>query len=270
LLDLTLTLMYFFLVIAFALAAIILRTIDARGFLASVAVGVAIIYGGGVQWFIIVAVFFGLGVAFTLYKYGYKKRLGGAQEKGGARNWPNILANGGMASVFAICEFFHPGTAFAALFLGSIGTAAADTAATELGLLSKGQPRLIVHPKHEVPPGTSGGVSALGFAGAALASIVIGGMAWALGVLGGTAGLILVLALCFVGGMSGAVVDSVIGATIQRRGYCKVCMRQTESTVHCGEETVVTGGVPFVENNVVNLLATLAGAAAALAFWVLA
>jgi len=269
LLNLTLSLMYFFLVIAFALAAIILRTIDARGFLASVAVGVAIIYGGGVQWFIIVAVFFALGVAFTLYKYGYKKRLGGAQEKGGARNWPNILANGGMASVFAVCEFFHPGAAFAALFLGSIGTSAADTAATELGLLSRSQPRLIVHPRKEVPPGTSGGVSALGFAGAALASLVIGGMAYALGVLGETEGPIPVLALCLVGGVSGAVVDSIIGATIQRRGYCKVCLRETESTVHCGEKTVVTGGVPFIENNLVNLLSTLAGAAVALAFLVL-
>jgi uncharacterized protein (TIGR00297 family) len=265
LLNLTLSLMYFFLVVAFALAAVILRTIDARGFLASVAVGVAIVYGGGVQWFIIVAVFFALGVAFTLYKYGYKKKLGGAQEKGGARNWPNILANGGMASVFAVCEFFHPGIAFAALFLGSIGTAAADTAATELGLLSRTPPRLIVHPKREVPPGTSGGVSALGFAGAALASLVIGGMAYALGVLGGTAGPLLVLTLCVVGGMSGAVVDSFIGATVQRKGYCRVCHRQTEATVHCGEKTMMTGGVPFVENNVVNLLATLAGAGVALA-----
>jgi uncharacterized protein (TIGR00297 family) len=269
LLSLTLDLMYFFLVIAFALAAVILKTIDARGFLASVAVGFVIIYGGGVQWFIIVAVFFALGVAFTLYKYGYKKKLGGAQEKGGARNWPNILANGGAASFFAACEFFRPGTVFAALFLGSIGTAAADTAATELGLLSRSQPRLITHPGRVVQPGTSGGVSPLGFAGAVLASLVIGLMAYALGILGPSEGVATVVALCVVGGVTGAVADSLIGATVQRKGYCAVCMRQTEATRHCGEKTTVTGGIPFVDNNIVNLLSTFVGAAVALAFLVL-
>jgi len=266
LLDLTLGLLYFFLVIAFAFAAVILRTIDARGFLASVTVGFLIIYGGGVQWFIIVAVFFALGVAVTLYKYGYKKKIGGAQEKGGARNWPNILANGGLASIFAACEYFHPGAAFAALFLGSISTAAADTAATELGLLSRSKPRMITRPGREVTPGTSGGVSPLGFAGAVLASLVIGGMAYVLGILGVAAPLLEALPLCVVGGVSGAVVDSLIGATIQRRGHCTVCLRQTESVRHCGEKTAMTGGIPFVENNVVNLLATLAGAGAALGF----
>ena len=264
-LNLTLGLLYFFLVTAFALAAVILRTIDARGFLASVAVGFVIVFGGGVQWFIIVAVFFALGVAVTLYKYGYKKKIGGAQEKGGARNWPNILANGGLASAFAAGEYFHPGAAFAALFLGSISTAAADTTATELGLLSRSPPRLIVHPRRQVSPGTSGGVSALGFVGAVLASSVIGGMAFVLGVIGTSAPLQEVLPLCVLGGVSGAVVDSLMGATVQRRGHCKVCLRQTESVKHCGEATTVTGGIPFVENNVVNLLSTLAGAGVALA-----
>jgi uncharacterized protein (TIGR00297 family) len=195
----------FFLVIAFALAAVLTKAIDGKGFLASMVVGFAIIYGGGTSWFFIVAVFFALGVAVTWYKYGYKKKLGGAQEKGGSRSWPNILANGGLASFFAVATFFHPDRAFAALFLGSISAAAADTTATELGLLSRRPPRLITNLRKEVPPGTSGGVSLFGYAGAVFGSTVIGLMALGLGVLGGSP---LVVLLCVFSGVLGTTADS--------------------------------------------------------------
>ena len=255
---------YFFLVIAFALAAVLLKTIDGRGFLASVVVGVAIIYGGGFMWFVIVAVFFVLGVAVTLYKYGYKKKLGGAQEKGGARNWPNILANGGVASAIAMVNFYSPSAILAATFLGAVSASAADTAATELGLLSPGKPRLITNPAKTVSPGTSGGVSWLGFIGALFASLVIGIIAFALGVL---PGILTLVVLCAVGGVAGAVVDSLLGALVQRRGYCPVCLKPTESLTHCGEPTRSTGGIPFIENNVVNVLATVAGAVVSLGLY---
>jgi uncharacterized protein (TIGR00297 family) len=252
----------FFVVVAVALAAVLLSTIDARGFLASATVGFAVIYGGGVRWFVVVAVFFILAVAFTLYKYGYKQKIGGAQGKGGARNWPHILANGGMASIAAVLNYFHPGPATAAIFLGAISASAADTAATELGLLSKGEPRLITNPSRTVPPGTSGGVSPLGFVGAALASLVIGAIALVLGILPDP---YLVIPVCFFGGVVGALADSLMGAGIQRKGYCVVCLKPTEALKHCGERTKTTGGAPYVENNVVNVMSTVVGALVSLA-----
>jgi uncharacterized protein (TIGR00297 family) len=257
---------YLLIVVAFALASVALRVIDTKGFLASLTVGFAIIYGGGIAWFIMVGVFFTLGVAFTLYKYGYKKLIGGAQGKGGTRSWPNILANGGLASIFAVGEFFRPGRGFAALFLGSISAAAADTVATELGLLSKGPPRLITRPSLRVLPGTSGGVSLLGYAGAFLASLVIGVMALALGVMKTSP---MILLFCVVGGVAGATADSFIGATLQRKGFCTVCQRRTEELTHCGEKTEMTGGVTFIENNFVNIVATIVGGAVSLALLVL-
>jgi uncharacterized protein (TIGR00297 family) len=249
----------FFLVIAVALTAVLLRTLDARGFLASAAVGFAIIFGGGFSWFVVVAVFFVLGVAFTLYKYGYKKRIGGAQEKGGARNWPNILANGGLASIFAVLNLFGGSPYLGALFLGAISTATSDTAATELGLLSKGKPRLITNPSRTVLPGTSGGVSTLGFVGAAFGAGVIGVMALLLGILPSSPAVVL---LCIASGLVGSLADSLIGAGVQRHGYCPVCLKPTELLSHCGERTVATKGARYIENNVVNLLATGAGALA--------
>jgi uncharacterized protein (TIGR00297 family) len=251
----------FFVVVGVALAAVLLNTIDDRGFLASDVVGFAIIYGGGVQWFVVVAVFFILGVVFTLYKYGYKRKLGSAQDKGGARNWPHILANGGVASIAALLNLASPGTALAAVFLGAISTSAADTAATELGLLSRSQPRLITRPTVVVQPGTSGGVSPLGFVGAVLASLIIGEMAVSLRVLPDP---YVVLPVCVVGGVGGAVVDSLIGAAVQRKGYCVVCLKPTEALKHCGERTRATRGTAYIENNIVNVLSTVGGGAISL------
>lgn len=258
----------FALVVLVALAAVLLKTIDGRGFLASVAIGLAIIFGGGLSWFIIVAVFFILGVGFTLYRYGYKRRLGGAQEKGGARNWPNILANGGVPALFAIANLLYQGPWPAALFLGSISAAAADTAATELGLLSKKNPRLVTRPSRVVAPGTSGGVTSLGFSGSILAAAIIGTMASALGVVPGQAGLghaALTLIICVIGGVLGTLSDSFTGAVVQRKGYCVVCLKPTEATRHCGERTKVVGGAAYVENNVVNVIATVVGGLTSLA-----
>jgi len=247
-------------VLAFALAAVLLKTIDSRGFLASATVGFAVMYGGGPTWFVIVAVFFSLGVVFTLYKYGYKHRLGSAQGKGGARNWPHILANGGLASIAAVWNITTPGIVPATVFLGAVSTSAADTVATELGLLSRSKPMLITHPSRVVTPGTSGGVTALGFVGASFASLVMGVMALLLGILPDP---YLILPVCMVGGVFGAVSDSLVGASVQRKGYCVVCLKPTEALKHCGERTRATQGKWYIENNIVNVLSTMAGAAAA-------
>jgi uncharacterized membrane protein len=61
------------------------------------------------------------------------------------------------------------------------------------------------------------------------------------------------------------VVDSLIGAAVQRKGYCVICLKPTEALKHCGEWTRPTQGSRYIENNVVNVLSTVAGAAGGLA-----
>lgn len=251
-------------VIVFALVAIGAKALDRGGFLASVAVGYAIFLGGGWTWFVIIASFFILGVGFTWYKYDYKKSLGGAQEKGGARSWPNILANGGLAAILGLCELLAGGVAFTVLYLGAMSAAASDTVATELGLLDRSPPRLLTSLKTSVAPGTSGGVTGLGFFGSLIASLAIGALAAAVGILNGLSPF-LVLAVAVIGGFTGSVADSLLGARVQRKGVCTVCGRPTEALVHCGKSTTLTSGISFVDNNVVNLLATVVGALVALA-----
>jgi len=151
--DLLLALGELLVVIVFSLVAIEAGALDKGGFLASVVVGYAIFLGGGWRWFVVIASFFILGVGFTWFKYGYKKSIGSAQEKGGARNWPNILANGGLAAVFGVTELIFGGSVFAVAYVGAMSAAASDTVATELGLLSKSAPRLITKLGSRVSPG---------------------------------------------------------------------------------------------------------------------
>ena len=97
-----------------------------------------------------------------------------------------------------------------------------------------------------------------------MASLVIGSLAVPLGILTNP---YLLVPLCLVGGLFGAVVDSIMGAEVQRKGYCIICLKPTEALRHCGEKTVTTRGNPIIENNVVNVLSTVAGAGASLAMF---
>jgi len=262
------TIAYLAIVVTFALIAIAAKSIDKRGFLASLAVGYPILLGGGWQWFVIVATFFVLGVAFTWYRYEYKKSLGSAQEKGGTRNWPNILANGGVAALLGLGEFLGGGLVFSVLYVGSVSAAASDTVATELGLLNRSPPRLVTDLRKKVSPGTSGGVSTMGMAGTLLASALIGIVAAVLGVSKGLPG-IEVAAVSISGGVIGSLADSVAGATIQRKSFCTVCCKPSENLTHCGEATRYSSGLKFVDNHVVNVIATVLGALGALGLYLL-
>jgi uncharacterized membrane protein len=63
-----------------------------------------------------------------------------------------------------------------------------------------------------------------------------------------------------VGGIAGSTADSLLGATVQARRWCERCNAATEHALHgCGTATRVTGGVSWIDNDVVNALSTAAG-----------
>lgn len=112
----------------------------------------------------------------------------------------------------------------------------------------------------QVPVGTSGAVSWPGSLAGVAGATFIALVAWAAGWPAPVA------AAAVMGGVAGSVVDSLVGATIQARRRCPRCDTSTERIVHtCGERTLPDGGVPWVDNDVVNVLATVAGAAATVA-----
>jgi uncharacterized membrane protein len=67
-----------------------------------------------------------------------------------------------------------------------------------------------------------------------------------------------------IGGAAGAMADSLLGATLQERRWCDACALATERRVHdCGTRTRLAGGLAWMDNDAVNLLATLTGAVVA-------
>ncbi len=275
------------------------RIVTKSGLVAAFFLGITVWLLTSWTWFLILLIFFVITAQFTHYKYKIKRQHGAAQEKGGARDWSHVLANGGLPLsivLFAISLIFFFGqvnaygridvgvgymvipaslviaVAFAA-FLGAVATATADTLATEIGLLNPQPPRLITNPRKVVPPGTSGGVSMAGELATLLGTLLIGGIAALLAApfwinwlgttlmpeLAGIAPVTFVL-VAMAGGIVGCTVDSVLGATIQGHWTCDVCGKQTEKKAHCGEKATYLRGNPFLDNHMVNMVSCLIGA----------
>jgi uncharacterized membrane protein len=69
------------------------------------------------------------------------------------------------------------------------------------------------------------------------------------------------LAVGGLAGAGGALLDSVLGATLQAGYRCPACACASEGAVHpCGSRTEHVRGLRWLDNDRVNLAATLGGA----------
>jgi uncharacterized protein (TIGR00297 family) len=221
---------------AVALLARRLEALTSSGAWAAAITGTVLVAGGGWAWLGLVGIFFVTSSFLTRCRpraQGAASIPSPSTDLAG-RRWDQVAANGGVAAcAAAIHGLFGSPLAFGAA-AGAIATATADTWATELGRWSRTPPRLITTWR-SVPHGTSGGITPFGTTAAAAGALLISCAAAVL--LPGAAGHpVTVLAA----GFSGAMVDSLLGATIEER-------------------------YPWVSNSVVNLVATAWGAGVVLA-----
>lgn len=152
-----------------------------------------------------------------------KERLGKAESRKG-RGPSQVAANLGMAAIAASppvqswltdSPFSHATLVpmpFFTLALAALAEAAADTVSSEIGQVFGGQPRMITTLRR-VEPGTDGAVSLAGtMAGIAAGALVA--MAGALALSGGWE----MFWIACAGGVFGLFFDSVLGATLEKRG----------------------------------------------------
>jgi len=196
----------------FAYFAFRSKTADLSGLFSSALVGIVLLVFAGPRWFLIMLVFFILGSAATKYKFEYKKRIGVEQGQSGARGYRNVFANGIVATAAAVLFGVFQQPVFIVMYVGSVATAAADTLASEIGVTG-GIPFMITTLKR-VPIGTNGGVTLVGESVAFLGGLIVSLAAFFLGVI--TLPMVLV---CTLAGFAGTNIDSVVGATLENRGY---------------------------------------------------
>ncbi len=244
---------------AFAVAARRRRSLSPSGAWAAAVVGTtAFVAGWG--WSAPLLAFFFSSTMLSRWRGHAKAHLTrSVVAKGVERDAWQVMANGGVFAVAAIGSIATPSPWWSLAGLGALAAATADTWATEVGTAVGGVPRSLLGWR-PVPPGTSGAISGAG-TGAMLAGALF------LGTVAMLTGLPSDETLPVVaGGIGGAVVDTVLGATMQERRWCPACRRSTERLLHdCGHVTEHRGGVARLNNDVVNLTSCLAGAAIALA-----
>jgi uncharacterized protein (TIGR00297 family) len=188
------------------------KTADLSGLFSSALVGIVLLVFAGPKWFMIMLVFFIAGSAATRYKFEYKKRIGVEQGQSGARGYRNVFANGIVATAAAVLFGVFQQPVFIVMYVGSVATAAADTLASEIGVTG-GIPYMITSLK-KVPIGTNGGVTLVGESVAMIGGFVVSLAAFFLGVI--TLPMVLV---CTLAGFIGTNIDSVVGATLENRGF---------------------------------------------------
>ncbi len=247
-----------------AYAAFLRGSLTAGGALWAVAVGTVVFgLGGGVPGLALIG-FFLSSTALSRHRRAEKQFLvDGLLEKGDRRDAVQVLANGGPAAVFCILHALTGQMGFYVGALGALAGATADTWATEIGLLSESPPRHILSFR-EVPAGTSGAVSVAGLWGTLLGALFVG----LLTMLEPSPGFLGRAAVVTLGGLIGGLGDSLLGATLQERRQCLACGAATERRHHtCDGETICVGGVPGLDNDAVNAIATACGGTAAALLW---
>ncbi|UCE90981.1 MAG: DUF92 domain-containing protein [Methanobacteriota archaeon] len=207
------------------------RIFDLSGSLSALVVGMAIGICGSVLWLVLLLIFLVSSFAATRYRFEWKKAKGFQEGRRGERSWRNIAANGAIPTVIAVASFvtdaaangdpdanMFPKDVASFLFISAIAVAAADTAASEIGIID---PRVyIITTLRRVKQGVDGGVSLTGTLVAFVAAAYTSTVAYVVfagfdtDLLAGPRTLLIPM-LC---GFLGCQVDSVIGATWEQRG----------------------------------------------------
>lgn len=223
--------------VGFAVLARVLRGVNRSGAAAGGLACFALFAGAGPGAFAALAALFLMTWLSTRLGYRHKQKLGLAERREGRNAW-QILANLAVAGLGALFFGATGNRVWLVAAIAALAEAATDTVASEIGQARRWDARMITT-WARVPAGTDGGVTISGTLAGLLAGLAIAAVATASGILPLREMWIPVAA-----GFAGMLADSLLGATIQRRGW--------------------------ISNQGVNLVATLAAAALAYAIVMLA
>ncbi len=197
--------------VGFALLARVLRGVDRSGMFAGGAACFLLFGGAGPSAFAVLATLFLLTWIATRFGYRRKQALGVA-ERGDGRNAWQVLANLAVAALGSVAFGVTGNRIWLFATAAALAEAATDTVASEIGQ-TRGQTAVLITTWKPVPAGTDGGITVSGTIAGTAAGVVIAAIAAWGGII--PRGQLWIPAAA---GFAGMLVDSVLGATLQRRG----------------------------------------------------
>ncbi|MGQ4665840.1 DUF92 domain-containing protein [Metabacillus halosaccharovorans] len=226
------------------------KTLTKSGMIGAMIVGSAIYVGFSWKGILLLGCFFVTSNMWGKIKSKQKDSLHDMVKKHNERDIIQVFANGGVPAFIAMISIFDPSNfiIYTVLFSISLAAANSDTWASEIGTLSKGQPRMLLTCR-KVERGTSGAVSLLGTCAALVGSCLIGAIA----VLLFDLSIKNLLVICIFGFL-GNIIDTILGQTVQVKYTCRVCHKVTEKNIHCQQLGRKTSTLSFLDNDAVNVL----------------
>jgi len=197
------------------------------GSVAAFIVGLLIGVFGDVTWLFLVLFFLLSSFVATRYRFALKEALGVQEGRRGERGSSNVLANGIAPVAVAALSSLTTGRAHdlsGLVYVSVLAVAGADTLASEIGILSPNA--YLISNGQKVTPGTDGAISVLGEVCALAAAVYTALVGWlVLGVLAPVVGATatipansLLILIPVAVGFLGCQIDSVLGATLERKG----------------------------------------------------
>jgi uncharacterized protein (TIGR00297 family) len=209
--------------IALAISAVAARALTPLAGTVAAAFGIVIVVFVGFPYLALLILFVVSSVLVTRYRIAEKRDKNVQEGAAGERGVSNVVAHIVLPTGLAIGGGWVPPLIpmpmLTVLYASALAFGAADTFASELGVLAGAARSILTF--RPVTPGTNGGISAVGEAwalvGAALTAIV----GLALFQLFATAvpSTVLFVTAVVVAGFLGCQVDSVLGETLENRGY---------------------------------------------------
>lgn len=203
---------YILIVLIFAATSFYLKKVSLSGAIAGAIISFLILQNNWVN-FLLFGLFFVLGSIATKWQFERKRQLNLGQENEGVRTWIHASANGGIPAFFSFVALLFPEfTSLTYAATAAIAAALSDTLSSELGNIYGVRYVDILNFK-KGNRGEDGVISLEGTLFGVVGSLLI---AVLFGIL--TTNYFVILPIT-IAGFAGNLMDSYLGATLQRKGW---------------------------------------------------